>query len=587
MEKVEQSSSLPPLPEVHHKDDNQYSKEDLETHVEAFNPSPSYHERRGTFKTVCLIMTCTAAMILNTANATAISIALPTIGRDLNIVEYKLQWLVSAYSLSSGCLLLFLGRLADLYGRKRTFLLGIAFQGAFGLGCAFAQDEVTIDILRGFQGIGGAAIIPAALGTLAHAFPPSRLRSFAFASFGAGAPVGASVGNLIGGVLTELTPQSWRATLYMMTGLSAIAFLGGAFSIDPDILDMNQDRRIDWLGALLVTAGLVLILFVLSDGSVAPNGWRTGYIIALLVIGVLLIVAFLLWQHYLESVHYKALQSPDDAALAKSKWTPPPLMKLSVWKLAKGRLAVIFWIGFLEWFSFNSFSFWLQLYYQDFEGLSSIQTMLRFLPMSVSGVICNLIVALVVGYVDFMILIALGMSLTAVANLLFAVIDVNASYWAYGFPAAVICVFGADFVMAAGSLFVAKFSPLDDQSVSGAVLQTMMQLGGAFGLAITTIIFNETLSNQSAKFGVSINQSGTNASSAPHQAQESAYRAAMWGGFAFGVLGAVLAAVFLNGVGIVGHVERKKSAMGDSQEPESVGEEGRSRGDSATSVEKA
>ncbi|KAK7691163.1 hypothetical protein QCA50_006266 [Cerrena zonata] len=214
---------------------------------------------RSRLSIIGLIITCTAAMVLNTANSTAISIALPTIGRDLGIVENKLQWLVSAYSLSSGCLLLFLGRLADLYGRKRTFLLGIFVQAAFGLGCAFSKDEITIDVLRGLQGIGGAAIIPAAIGIMADAFPPSRLRAIAFSTFGAGAPIGASIGNLIGGVLTELTSQSWRSTLYMMTGLSALAFIGGYFTMDADVLDMTQDRRIDWIGAFLVTAGLVLI----------------------------------------------------------------------------------------------------------------------------------------------------------------------------------------------------------------------------------------------------------------------------------------------------------------------------------------
>lgn len=156
-------------------------------------------------------------------------------------------------------------------------------------------------------------------------------------------------------------------------------------------------------------------------------------------------------------------------------------------------------------------------------------------------------------------------------------------YWAFGFPAAIVVVFGADFVMAAGSLFVAKFSPDEDQSVSGAVLQTMMQvrslryglfrhrvlitfcrqLGGAFGLAITTIIFNETLSKQSRKVGIEVDKDGLGA---PRAAQESAYRAAMWGGFAFALLGAVLAAVFLSSVGVIG--ERKPSSKQTVQSPE-------------------
>ncbi|KAJ2991921.1 hypothetical protein NUW54_g8066 [Trametes sanguinea] len=122
---------------------------------------------RSFAKDVILICTVTLAMILNIGNSAAVVIALPTMGKDLNIVQEKLQWIISAYSLSSGCLLLFLGRIADLYSRKYTFIIGCAFMGAFGLGCGFAQDEITLFVLRGIQGIGAAACIPAALGILA------------------------------------------------------------------------------------------------------------------------------------------------------------------------------------------------------------------------------------------------------------------------------------------------------------------------------------------------------------------------------------------------------------------------------------
>ncbi|THH00066.1 hypothetical protein EW026_g2388 [Hermanssonia centrifuga] len=489
-------------------------------------------------------------MILNTASATAPSIALPTIGRDLNIVEYKLQWVISAYTLSSGCLLLFIGRLADLYGRKLTFLIGTVFMGVFALGCALSQNEISLDILRGIQGIGGAAIVPSSLGILAHAFPPSRARSVAFATFAAGAPMGGALGTLAGGALTQLTSPKWRSSFWLLLGLSAACFLGGFFTIDDDLPSTEEDKRIDWLGAFLVTAGLTLIVFVLSDGSIAPNGWKTGYIIALLIVGVVLLVLFLLWQRYLERVR-------SDPTVAASRWAPPPLMRLSIWTRSKGRMAVVLFIAFLEWCSFMSWNFWVQLYYQNFLQLSPVLTMVRFIPMFVTGCACNVVVALVVGRIDVVFLIVCGTLLTAAANLLFAVINVSSPYWAFGFPAAIVSVFGADFVFASGTLFVAKISLPHEQSVAGALFQTMTQLGSSFGLAITTIIFNTTLSKESGKYGVTVNKSGTNA---PYLAQESAYKDAMWGGFVFGIIGALLAATFLRHVGIVGHKEGPKSS---------------------------
>ncbi|KAG6811560.1 hypothetical protein H0H92_006864 [Tricholoma furcatifolium] len=173
---------------------------DIERRVSSI---PEVHPSRSTFKSVVLVMTCTFAMV--SANNTSVSISLSTVGRAFHIQEVQLQWLVSAYPLSSGCLLLVCGRLADLYGRKKTFFLGSLLLAAFTLGCGFAQDSITLDILRGFQGIGAAATIPASLGILAHAFPPSRARSVAFATFAAGAPVGAAFGMALGGVLTQET----------------------------------------------------------------------------------------------------------------------------------------------------------------------------------------------------------------------------------------------------------------------------------------------------------------------------------------------------------------------------------------------
>ncbi|KAI9056752.1 efflux transporter [Trametes sanguinea] len=503
---------------------------------------------RSLAKDIILIGTVTLAMILNTANIIGVAISLPTIGRDLNIVEYKLQWAINAFSLSSGCLLLFFGRIADLYSRKYTFVFGCAVMGIFGLGCGFAQDEITLDVLRGIQGIGAAAAIPAGLGILAHTFPPSTLRSIAFATFAAGAPVGGAVGGIIGGVLTQLTEKTWRSMFWFLTGLSAACCVGAMISIDNDFEHTLVDKRVDWIGAFLVTAGLTLIIFVLSDGSIAPDGWKTGYIIALLIVGVVLVALFVWWEHYLEQLHVRRGEMLD------TWWAPPPLMSVTVWTRAKGKLAVVLMIAFLQWCGFQSFTFWIQLYYQDYAGYTPILTMIRIIPMFVTGVCCNFIVALVVGRIPVVYLIVIGTLFTGVANLLFAVIDPGAPYWAFGFPATILSVFGADFVFATGTLFVAKVCLPHEQSVGGALFQTLTQIGTSFGIAISTIVFNATIAKSSLKEGVRVNKAGSNA---PRPAQLVAYRDAMWAGAAFCFFGSILAFVFLRGMGVVGHRKEK------------------------------
>ncbi|KAG1719374.1 major facilitator superfamily domain-containing protein [Suillus occidentalis] len=517
--------------------------------------------QRSLWRSICIIVTCTAAMVVNIASTSSVSIALPTIERDLHFKEEQLQWLVSAYSLSSGCLLLFFGRLADIYGRKKAFMIGTLCQVVFSLGGGFAQDGITLVILRAFQGIGGAATIPSALGILAHAFPPSRMRSIAFATFAAGAPVGGAFGMIIGGVLTQLSSTHWRSSFYLIAVMSTLTGISGMISFDADV---TATEAVDWIGASLVTVGLVLIVFVLGQGEVASQGWKTPYIIILLIVGIIMVSLFLLWERYLE-------QSMDDPSRTPSAWTPPPLMKLSLWTRAKGRMAVILVIALLNWCAFTSWSFWVQLYYQNYLLLTPMQTMLRFIPLFIVGCLCNVFVAMSVGKLPLVVFAVSGTLLTASAAIMFAVIDTTASYWVSGFPATIVVVFGADFVYASGTIFIAKIAPPHERSVAGALFQTMTQLGGAVGLAVSTLVFNVVVANESANAGVTVNSTGSNA---PRSAQLKGYRSAQWTCASFVLLAALLAAIFLYGVGIVGDKKISKHVDNDNTiavRPESDG----------------
>ncbi|KAI9457060.1 major facilitator superfamily-domain-containing protein [Boletus coccyginus] len=516
---------------------------------------------RSLARSIAIVATCTGAMFVNVSNSTSVAISLPEIGKAVNIQEDQLQWLLSAYALSSGCLLLLFGRLADLYGRKKGFLIGMCWQAVFALGLGFSNNGITLDVLRGFQGMGAAAAIPAAvrciafvvpdkrdphlaasfqLGTLAHSFPPSRARSIAFATFAAGAPMGGVFGNIIGGVLTQLSSEHWRAPFYLSSGLSALCVFGG-LSFDADKISPEVDRRVDWIGAILVTSGLVLVVFVLGQGPIV--GWKTPYIIACLVIGVILVGTFMVWEHHLE----KSATGPDKP---KSFWTPPPLMKLSIWARAKGRMSVVLVIAFLNWAGFISWIFWVQLYYQNYLGLTPVLTMVRFLPMFVMGCLCNFLVAILVAKLSLGVFVVLGTLVTGLACVLFALIDPSTTYWAFSFPSTVMVVFGADFVYAAGTIFVSKIVFSHEQSVGGGLFQTMTQIGTAFGLTITTLVFDNVVETQSAKLGVTVDSTGTNA---PKSAQLQGYRSAQWANAAFPFLASLLAVIFLRQVGIIGY----------------------------------
>ena len=170
--------------------------------------------------------------------------------------------------------------------------------------------------------------------------------------------------------------KSWRSSFYLLSGFTMLCFFGGLVSFDKDIPSQEADKRIDWLGAFLITAGLVFIVFVLGDGEIAPKKWRTPCklifyctasflgralvdichtdIIAFIILGVMLIGAFIYWQDYLEKVQA-------DPGAPYSKLTPPPLMKPSLWKRADGKFAAMMAVAFTTWCSFTSWTFWVQV----------------------------------------------------------------------------------------------------------------------------------------------------------------------------------------------------------------------------------
>ncbi|KAK7044394.1 major facilitator superfamily domain-containing protein [Favolaschia claudopus] len=441
------------------------------------------------------------------SNGTSVAIALPTIGASLHAKAAALQWLVSAYSLSSGCLLLFCGHLADVHGRKRVFVAGSALLAVFTLGCGFVHDEVTLAVLRGLQGIGGAATIPAALGILAHEFPPSsgRARAAAFSSFSAGAPIGGALGMVFGGLVTQLSRYTWRAQFWLSAAIAFAVLVLGIIPKGPDTLPPPRDTRTDWPGAVLSAAGLILLVFVLGQGS-GPD------ILSLLVLSIVLLCIFVLWEFHLETRNRFVA-----SALA---YAPPPLLPPSLFARRRGRLGFIYAVALLQFGAFMIWAFWVQLYYQVYIGYSPVRTVIRLVPMFVTGMICNVVVALIVGRVPTLWLIVTGTLTTTVAPLLFALIVPSAPYWAFGFPAAVCSVVGADFLFAAGTIFVADSVAPHEQSVGGGIFQTMTQLGTSFGVTASTIVFNHVQTHWG-----------------PRPDALGSYQAAMWTGVGFGGVG--------------------------------------------------
>ncbi|KAK3379250.1 major facilitator superfamily domain-containing protein [Lasiosphaeria ovina] len=479
---------------------------------------------------IALVATVTGASFLNTMSGQAVVIILPTIGRDLSIPEARVQWVVSAYALAFGCFLLLWGRIADIYGKRKIFIWGSAWVAATSVANPFVPNEIAFYLFRGLAGLGAAANVPTAIGILGVTFPPGKAKNYAFSCYSAGAPLGAVFGNLIAGFIAQYA--SWKWVFGVIALMAAVITVAGVAIIPPPKHTLHDDgatvkASVDWLGAALVTGGLLALLFALTEGNVV--GWSTPWVPAVIVVAVVLVVLFVFWQRHLETTGRR-----------------PPIMKVSAFRSKKFSAAMLIMALFFS--SFNGFLVYATYFYQDYQGLSPLQTTLRFIPTGVSGVLTAAVVSQLLSRVPTYVLLAVGTSCVSVSALLFAApIPPDTIYWAYGFPAMVLSVFGADATWPCLILFTSHALPQSDQALGGALVNAMGQVGRAVGLAVATAVQTAVMARER---GVDVQNVGRLQAWEPATLQ--GLRAAEWWNFASGIAALVVVLFAFRGSGIVG-----------------------------------
>ena len=483
-------------------------------------------------RTILLVIVLTGAAFLNTLSVQACVIILPTIGLDLNIPAARQQWIVSAYSLTFGCFLLLWGRLADVYGKRLIFIWGSAWVCLMTLICPFVTNEIGFDVLRGLQGLGAAANVPTAIGILGVTFPPGKAKNYAFATYSAGAPLGSVFGNFLGGLVGQYA--TWKWVFWILAIMAALVTVAGHFLIPlPRVQLMEKDLKgaVDWPGGVVVTVGLVILLFALTEGNVV--GWARPWIPVLIVLSVLLIAAFVFWQLYLEK-----------------KTSRRPLMKVTIFKNTRVSAAMLIMALFFS--SFNCFLVFATYFYQDYQGLDAIHTTIRFIPTGVVGVMTIFVTSQILARIKVNYILMFGTMCCAISGLLFAVpIPPDTTYWAWGFIAMCLSVFGADTLFPSLLLLVAHSLPREDQAMGGAMINAVGQIGRAIGLAIATAI---QVAVQESKQGSNAAIEGGDARGNP--AFLAGLRAAEWLNFATCLVAFIIATVAMRGAGKVGAAKR-------------------------------
>jgi EmrB/QacA subfamily drug resistance transporter len=392
-------------------------------------------------------------------DATIVNIALPTAQADLGFANDQRQWIVTAYALTFGSLLLLGGRLGDLFGRKWAFiggLIGFAVASAFG---GAAQNFEMLVTARALQGIFGAVLAPSALATLANTFQDPRERGRAFGIFGAVAGGGGAVGLLLGGVLTEYA--SWRWCLYINLFFAAIAAVGAWFLLENE--RPAERPRIDLVGSVLAVGGLFLIVFGLSHAE--TDGWTESVTLASLIVGFVLLVVFVLAEQRVAH----------------------PLLPLRI-VLDRNRAGAYLAMGLTAIALFGVFLF-LTYYMQLTKGFSPVKSGLAFLPMILfvlfSSTISNIKLLPIFGARR---LITTGMILGGIGLLFFTRLTPESSYATHVLPILPVLGIGMGLVFSTSFNTATAGVARHDAGVASALVNTMQQVGGSVGTALLSTI---------------------------------------------------------------------------------------------------
>ncbi|MFI0366482.1 MFS transporter [Actinomadura sp. 1N219] len=449
------------------------------------------------------------AQLMIILDATVVNIALPSLQRDLGISDGDRQWVITAYTLAFGSLLLLGGRIADYTGRKRTFLIAlIGFAGASALGGAAGNFEMLL-LARALQGGFGALLGPSALSLLTVTFTEPKDRAKAFGVWGAIAGAGGAVGLLAGGALTDYL--DWRWCLYVNIPIAVVAAIGGYAVLAES---RHEGRaRFDVPGVLLVTGGLVAVVYATSLAE--SDGWGSATVIGLFAAGVVLLAAF---------------------CVVESR-VAHPLLPLRV-IASRTRGGAYLAVGLTVVGMFGAFLF-LTYYMQVVKGYSPIRTGVAFLPMATAVLIsAGGLTTRLLPKVPPRVLIVPGMLIGAVSMLWMLTLEPGTSYAGGLLVVQLLFGLGAGLVMPVAINYATHGVDQGDSGVASAGINTAQQIGGSIG----TALLNTIATNATVDYLASHGRSPANAQQA---VVEGFSTASVW---AAGILvaGALIVAVLMN-----------------------------------------
>jgi EmrB/QacA subfamily drug resistance transporter len=437
-----------------------------------------------------------------------VNVALPSIKTDLHFSETNLQWVITAYSILFGGVLLLGGRLADLLGRRRLFIAGLALFTVSSLLDGLAWSEGSLIAFRGLQGLGAALVSPAALSILTTTFAEGRERNVALGIWGAVSGSGAAAGVLLGGALTSAFSWSWIFFVNVPVGVLMLV-------LSPLLLRESRanltHRYFDASGAAAITGGLMLLVYALTRAT--THGWTSGSTIGLLAASAGLIAGFVV-------IEFRSRA---------------PLLPLGIFRLRTltgSNVSGLLLSGAL----FSQF-FLLTLYMQQVLHYSAIKTGVAYVGITLTVIIFSAVAQALTTRVGVRTVLPIGMVLSAVALVLYARLPVHGHYFTDLFPAFIIGGVGLALAFVPMSIGALTGVRADEAGVASGLINTSQQVGGAIGVAVASTIAATYTSHYVASHPGSTAASGA--------ALTHGFTIAFWVLAVMAVVGAVVAALLI------------------------------------------
>jgi len=384
---------------------------------------------------------------------TVVNVALPSIGRDLHVTVSSLEWVVTAYALTFAALLITGGKLGDLMGRRRIFVIGIAFFTLSSLACGLAPTAGFLIGARAVQGIGAALMNPASLSIITATFPP-RERGQAIGIWAGVSAMALAIGPLIGGLIVDNLNWNWIFFINIPVGVAGIIV---SQLVIKESRDTSHEQSIDLPGLITSSAGLFALTFALIEGN--GHGWTSPEIVGLFSAAALLLVGFVVLERYQRL----------------------PMLDLSLFR--NGSFAGSNVVAMLVSLGMFGVFFFVSLYIQNILGWSATKAGASFLPMTLLIILVAPIAGKLSDRVGSRWLMGAGMTLVSISLLFYQRVGLHSTFWTL-LPAMLLGGVGMAMTMSPMTAAAMSSVPVDKAGVGSGVLNSFRQLGGSLGIAL-------------------------------------------------------------------------------------------------------